>query len=71
MYFSQGMRPDLQLAVAFLTKRVQAPDVDDQRKLGQCIYYIQVMCDLPYILEAKDLSTIKQWVDAPFAVHKD
>ena len=37
LYLSKCARPDLQAAVSFLTMRVQEPDEDDYKKLGQCI----------------------------------
>ena len=37
LYLSKRARPDLQTAESFLTIRVQEPDEDDYKKLGQCI----------------------------------
>ena len=37
LYVTKRARPDTSLAVAFLTTRVQEPDVDDWRKLGHLI----------------------------------
>ena len=34
LYLCKHTRPDLQMAVAFLTTRVQNPDIDDFKKLG-------------------------------------
>lgn len=71
LYLSKRTRPDIQLPVSFLTTRVQYPDEDDWKKLGRCLSYLKKVGDLPLTLEADNMSTIKWWVDASFAVHKD
>ena len=71
LYLSKRTRPDLQLAVSFLTTRVQAPDVDDFKKLGRCLRYLCDTKDLPLTLEASSAASITWWVDASFAVHPD
>ena len=71
LYLSKRARPDLQLAVSFLTTRVLSPDVDNQKKLGQCLRY---RCDsraLPLTLKADSATKIRWWIDASFAVHPD
>ena len=59
------------MAVAFITKRVQNPDIADFKKLGQCLQYIQETKDMPLILTASDPHVIRWWVDASFTVHPD
>jgi len=72
LYLAKRVRPDLQTAVAFLCTRVQAPDVDDFRKLGRCVRYLALTKDTcPLTLEADDSHGIKWWVDASYAVHND
>ena len=71
LYLCKCTRPDLQMAVAFLTTRVQNPDIDDFKKLGRCLQYIQETKDMPLILTASDPHVIRWWVDASFAVHPD
>ncbi|KAG7356172.1 enoyl-CoA hydratase [Nitzschia inconspicua] len=71
LYLCKRARPDLQLAVAFLTTRVQSPDVDDWKKLGRCLTYLRETKDEKLTLGADDLGVIKWWIDASFAVHKD
>jgi hypothetical protein len=71
LYLSKRARPDLQLAVSFLTTRVQAPDVDDWKKLGRCMRYLRDTADMPLTLRADSLSKIRWWVDASYGVHPD
>ena len=42
LYISKRARPDISTAIAFLTTRVKAPDVDDWRKLSHLMEYLQV-----------------------------
>ena len=58
-------------AVAFLCTRVKQPDVDDWKKLGRCIQYLQGSKELHLTLEADDTGAIQWWIDASFAVHPD
>jgi hypothetical protein len=64
-------RPDISLAVAFLTTRVKGPDIDDWRKLRHVIEYLRVTRDLPLILGADGSGVLSWYVDASFAVHPD
>ena len=40
IYVTKRARPDISLAVAFLTTRVKGPDIDDWRKLRHVIEYL-------------------------------
>ena len=40
LFVAQRGRPDLETVVSFLSKRVQAPDEDDYKKLARAIKYI-------------------------------
>ena len=71
LYLAKRTRPDLLLAVSFLCTRVTAPDVDDWKKLGGCLRYLNETKDLTLTLSSTDLSTIFWWVDASFGVHDD
>jgi hypothetical protein len=69
LYMVKRARPDGSVSIAFLTTRVRAPDVDDHRKLGHFIEYLQGTVDLPLILGADSCGVLKWYVDASFAVH--
>ena len=71
LYLCKRTRPDLQTAVAFLTTRVQGPDVDDWKKLGRCLRYLCATQKLPLILCCDPAGAIQLWIDASFAVHPD
>ena len=71
LFLCKRARPDLQTAVAFLTTRVKAPDMDDYKKLRKMIRYLRATRDLFLTLEGDSMSVIKWWVDGSFAVHPD
>ncbi len=60
LYLSKWARPNILVAIAFLTMRVRAPDVDDWRKLGHMV---------ELLLGANNTGVVKWYVDASFAVH--
>jgi hypothetical protein len=71
LFTAKRARPDLQLAVAFLCIRVQAPDTDDYKKLGRLMKYLQATIGLPLILAMDKSGKIRWYIDAAFAVHND
>ena len=60
VYLVKRARPDASLAIAFLTTRVRAPDVDDWKKVEHIIKYFRATVDLPLILGA-DGTGILNW----------
>jgi len=71
LFASSRVRRDIQTAVSFLTTRVKKPDVDDWGKLKRCLKYIKGTLGLRLCLEAHDMSIIKWWADASYAIHDD
>ena len=73
LFLTKRARPDLQPTVPFLCTRVQAPDVDDWKKLLRMLKYLQQTKDLELTLEAAQGEVIlcKWYPDAAFAVHHD
>ena len=69
LYASKRARPDVSTAIAFLTTRVRAPDVDDWRKLSHLMEYLRVDRLRPLILSAVGSGVLMWYVDASFAVH--
>ena len=69
LYISKRARPDLSTAIAFLTTRVKAPDVDDWRKLSHMMEYLRVERLRPLVLSADGSGVLMWYVDASFAVH--
>ena len=64
-------RPDLKLALSFLTTRVKNPDLDDYRKLVRLVRYIRTTRHLKLTLRASSMTKINWWIDAAYGVHDD
>jgi hypothetical protein len=71
LYVTKRARPDVLLAVAFLSTRVRGPDVDDWKKLRHMVKYLRGTRDLPLVLGANNKGVLSWYVDASFAVHPD
>ncbi len=69
LYISKRARPDVSTAIAFLTTRFRAPDVNDWRKLSHLLEYLRVDRLRPLILSANGSGVLMWYVDASFAVH--
>ena len=71
LYVAKRARPNLQVAVAFLCKKVKCPNVGDWKKLGRLVQYLRATIHLPLIV-GSDGSGNSIWsIDALFAVHAD
>jgi hypothetical protein len=64
-------RPDILLAVSFLTTRVQKPDVDDLKKLKRIGSYLNTTKELKLTLRANNPLKLHCYIDASYAVHID
>ena len=71
LYFSKRARPDILTPVAFLTKRVTKPQVEDMKKLERTVQYIRETKDMGLILQVEDPITVTFYVKASFGVHSD
>ncbi len=69
LYVSKHARTDVSTALAFLTTRVRAPDVDDWRKLSHLMEYPRVDRLRPLIVSADGSGVWMWYVDASFVVH--
>ena len=66
LFVAMRARPDIQMAVSFLTKRVQQPDEDNLGKLKRTLRYLKGTRHLKMTLTIDNLSTICWWVDASY-----
>ena len=71
LYIAKRARPDILTAVSFLTTRVQAPDVEDRKKLLRILRYLNGTISKAMRLVSTDLTTIHAYIDASFAVYSD
>ena len=70
-FLCKQARPDIQIAVAFLTTQLVQPDQDDWKKLRRMIGYLSATEDLVLTLGMDNAWVRKWYVDASYAVHKD
>ena len=71
LFVTNRGRPDIQVAVAFLTTRTTKSDEDDWKKLARMLRYLNTTLDMVLTLSALATTIIKWWVDASYAVHKN
>ena len=71
LYISKRARPDIQLAVAVLCTRVQQLNKNDWDKLIRLLKFLNGTRNKRLRITADNLSVIKWYVDASFAVHPD
>ena len=69
LFATKRSRPDIAVAVAFLTTRVKSPDQDDWKKLVRMIRYLRGTTELSLTLSAGSAVTPKWWVDGSHGVH--
>ncbi len=59
------------MAIAFLTIRVEKPDIDDWGELRRVLKYLRGTKYMKLTLTIDDLSMIRWWVDASDRAHHD
>jgi hypothetical protein len=64
LFLSKHVRPDLQVAVAFLCTRVKETDEDDYKKLCRVMWYLESTMSLPLILYYDGNGMIWWWADS-------
>jgi len=62
LFLCKWARPDIQTAIAYLSTRVKAPNVDDQKKLRRVMRYLRATQDLPLTLEADAARQPGWWI---------
>jgi hypothetical protein len=69
LFLCKRARPDIEQTIAVLCTRVKEPNKADWNKLVRMMKYLNSTRDLRLTLSADNLSCIKWYVDASFAVH--
>jgi hypothetical protein len=71
LFACKRARPDIHTAVTLLCTRVKSPNQSDWKKLVRMLEYLHGTRDDILILGIDDISVMKWYVDASFAVHPD
>jgi len=71
LYLAKRVRPDLLLAVSFLSTRVKNPTVQDMNKLVRALKYLNGTKLLGLSLKGEDVVSVCAYMDASYGVHDD
>ena len=71
LYVAKRTRPDILLAVLFLTTRVQRLDEEDMNKLVRVLKYLKCSKNLGIFLRADKPFVVHEYIDASYGVHND
>ena len=71
LYPAERVRMDLQLAVGFLTTRVQKPTEQDLKKLERVLRYGNGTTELRLRVQSNEALCVLAYIDATFGVHED
>ena len=71
LYLAKRVRPECLTAVAFLSTRVAAPDIDDLAKLRRLLGYIRLTRTRGIVLKVGITMAVKAYIDAAYGVHQD
>jgi len=69
LYLAKRVRPECLTAVAFLSTRVQACDIDDLAKLVRLLGYVKGTSSRGIVLRVGESMTVKAYIDAAYGVH--
>ncbi len=71
LFLAKRGRPDVLLAVSFLTTRVKSPDEDDWKKLLRVLSYLKHTNDLTLTITCKKLESLTWYIDGSYTTHDD
>ena len=71
LFVAKRARPDILLAVSFLTTRVKTPDMDDWHKLIRVLGYLRGTMEYCLTITCADMSKLTWYVDGSYATHAD
>jgi hypothetical protein len=71
LYLAKRARPDILLAIAFLSTRVKVPTADDQGKLNRVLKYLNGSASCVLVLRPGALLCLEGFIDASFGCHFD
>ena len=71
LYLALRTRPDILTCVSFLTTRVKAPTVEDNKKMDRLLRYLKGSKGKGIVINVSNDIGIKAYVDASYGVHAD
>jgi hypothetical protein len=71
LFLAKRSRPDILLAISFLTTRVKLPDVDDWKKLMRILGYLKGTMEFDLTISCDELEKLTWYIDGTYATHED
>jgi hypothetical protein len=71
LFVAKRARPDILLAVSFMTTRVKKPDIDDWHKLIRVLSYLHGSMDITLTLVCDKIDKLSWYIDGSYASHMD
>ena len=71
LYVAKRARPDIEPTIAFLCTCVSCSNMDDWKKLGRVIGFLNKTIDDKRVIGVTSLKTLVTWVDAAYAVYRN
>jgi len=71
LFIAKRARPDILLAVSFLTTRVKNPDRDDWNKMLRVLGYLAETIDHCFNLNCSTMKNLTWYIDGSYATHSD
>jgi hypothetical protein len=69
LFVAKRARPDILLAVSFMTTRVKKPDIDDWHKLIRVLSYLHGSMDITLTLVCDKIAKLSWYIDGSYASH--
>jgi hypothetical protein len=71
LHLAKRGRPDILLAVSFLTTRVKRPDMDDWKKMIRVLGYLKETINFELVISCEELKNLTWYIDGSYAVYDD
>jgi len=71
LFLAKRGRPDILLAISFLTTRVKLPDVDEWKKLMRILGYFKRTVEFDLTISCDKLEKLTWYIDGSYATHED
>jgi hypothetical protein len=71
LFLAKCGRPDILLAVSYLTSRVKKPDLDDWKKLMRVLGYLKETLDYDLTKSCDALKSLTWYIYGSYTVHDD
>jgi len=71
LFLTKWGRPDILLAVSFLTTRVKRPDMDDWKKMMRVLGYLKETINFELVISCEELRNLTWYIDGSYAVYDD